>query len=356
VHNNTVHRIIQYATLIAVFSLIPAASFAQAASTLTVAVTLSDLVPIVKTLGGSGVNILDVMPPGADPHGYTLTADALMEIQSADLVVLGNSDFLTFESELVDAIGDKQILDWPDYQRHGAEMKSFPGYDANPHGFWLGYDNAKAVAAAVAEALILNGLDIDNVTQRLAAFNSELDSLKQAGVALMEELERERSTWVAMLPGVCYTIDNLGLGVGAVVYTEGAGFASGSELMEVEHSLRQREYAGIVCPISMKDSRAGEMAEQISLDTDTPVCYVRFLDAAAEDSFLAQAAYNLGAIGATAAEGSIIRQPGIPISAHLIWAVIVFGLLITIVLQNKRMYYSGPSAASQGIFNKKKGK
>jgi zinc/manganese transport system substrate-binding protein len=338
-------------TILLMFPALPAG--AQDIGRITVAVTLPDLVPIVKTIGGSQVEVLGIMPPGSDPHGFTLTANAISTIQSADLIIYGNSGFLTFEGELKQAAPDIDSVDWPNYERHGAVLKSFPGYENCEHGFWLGFDNAKAIAAGIAEGLILKGLDIDIVTGRLASFNREIDSLGQSGRELMENLERDRSVWVAVVPGVAYTVDNLGLGVGAVIFSEASGFASGSELAQLEFKLNEREFAGLVCPISMKDSKAGEMAEQISADTGTPVCYVRFLDAEAGDSYLAQASYNMGILAAMAAKGSVIQNPGVPVSAHLVWAVIVFALLIAIVLQNKRMYYAGASVAGAGVFDKK---
>jgi len=320
---------------------------------LRVAVTLPDLAPIVRTLGGEKVEVLEVMPPGSDPHSFTLTADALASIQSADLIVFGKSDFLQFEKELSAAAGNIDRVDWPDYERHGAALKDFPGFSGNPHGYWLGFGNAKAIASGIAEALILKGLDPVQVAESLRTFSEEVDAMSKSGKELMVNVGRERSRWVGMIPGVLYSIDNLGVSVADVVYREGGGFASGADLLVIEDKLREREWAGVVCPLSMRGSKAGEMAEQIARDTGAPVAYVKFLDARSGDSFLALAAYNASAISVAAVEGEVVAQSRSSGSGWIVWMLVVFGLLIALVMQNKRMYYSG---AGGGIFEKKQKK
>ncbi len=326
---------------------------AQGVVMLRVAVTLPDLAPIVRTLGGEKVSVLEVMPPGSDPHSFTLTPQALASIQSADLIVYGKSDFLQFEKELSNAARNIDRVDWPDYERYGAALKDFPGFSGNPHGFWLGFDNAKAIASGIAEALILKGLDPVQVAQSLRTFLEEVDAMSKSGKELVANLGRERSRWVAMEACVVYQIDNLGLTVADVVYRDAGGFASGADLLAIEDKLREREYAGLVCPLSMRGSKEGEMAEQIARDTGAPVAYVKFLDAQAGDSFLAQAAYNCGAIAVAAMKGEAAAQTRSTGSGWIVWMLVVFGLLIALVMQNKRMYYSGGGG---GIFEKKQKK
>lgn len=330
---------------------------AQTGGILKVAVTLPDIVPIVKTIGGDNIEIFEVMPPGADPHGYTLTADAITNIENCDLIVYGNSDFFGFEKSLSEAVTGIDSIDWVDYERLGATLTDFPGYESNPHGFWLDFDNAKAIAGVISDALVSHGFDIYVVRHNVHYFFKEIDAIDASGRELFSELGRERSTWAAMVPGVLYTIDNLGLEVGGVVFTEGVGFASGADLFDMENSLRDGEYAGLVCPLSMKNAKPGEIAEQLSLDTGAPVCYVKFLDSKADDSFLAQASYNAGAMAATVAKSTVTQAaPHQSAAGNLVWAAIVGILLIAIVMQNKRIYYTAGAITGGGVFDKKKNK
>ena len=98
---------------------------------------------------------------------------------------------------------------------------------------------------------------------------------------------------MGVVPGVAYTLDNLGLGVGAFLLAEGAGFVGGEQLATIAERLKNGSYAGLVCPLSMKDAKPGEAARQVAGDTGASVIYTRFLDADPDaDTFLSQASYN----------------------------------------------------------------
>ncbi|HDS31035.1 MAG TPA: ATP-binding cassette domain-containing protein [Firmicutes bacterium] len=329
---------------------------AQGRTKLKVAVTLPDIVTIVEAVGSGMVEVVPIMPHGADPHGYTITADDISKIQSAELIIFANSEFLHFEKELAENIADKRVIDWVDYQAKGAQLKSFPRFENNPHGFWLGFNNARAIAEAVAVELIEMGLVSDAVLLNLTEFTRTLNSIEKVGKDLIISTGRERSSWVAVIPGVAYTIDNLGLKVAEIVMTEGSATVSGADLIDLHHKLSTGEYAGIVCPLSMMQSKPGEIARQISTDTGAPVCYVKFLEAGKDDNFWSISAYNAGSI--TAAAKSAVRLRGsADATGSIIWASIVFILLIWIVMLYRRMGIftpSVPKSKSSGGNNKKR--
>src|SRR4030042_3804612 len=96
----------------------------------------------------------------------------------------------------------------------------------------------------------------------------------------------------------------------------------------------------------MKDGEAGQIATQLSESMHIPVAWVKYSGAESSHSYFAQASYNASAIAVAAALGDRGRRAqSAPVSAHLIWALIVFALLIFIVMQNKRIYQSGASFA-----------
>ena len=105
------------------------------------------------------------------------------------------------------------------------------------------------------------------------------------------------------------------------------------------------------CIVSRFDaSKPGEIAEQVSRDTGAPVCYVRFLQAGEDDTYLSLSAYNTGALAA-AARSSAQAGDGTLSSAHLVWGLIVFALLVALVMQNRRMS-GGTGRLSGGIFKR----
>jgi len=357
-----VFKLILTGTLIGLFvvSLVGPAT-AQSGDKPDITVVFPDIASIVRAIGGDEIGSVNILlTPGSDPHAATLTAEMSQAVTDTDLIVYANSEFFTIESD-IKAVMDEGAtgtasIDWPDYERYGATLKSIPGYDDNHHGYWLDFENAKAIATATAASLGNLGVDSDILQSNLADFIHEINALRDTGTTLVTELDRERTQWVAMVPGVAYTITNLGVGVGAVVATEGSGFASGSELLDIENNLIEGEFTGIVCPLSMKDSRPGEMARQLSEDSGTPVCYIRFFDATPDDSFTSQASYNLGAIAnALGQSDRRVKGGGAPVSGTLIWALIVFALLIAVVIQNKRINeaYSGLGSVNKKPKKKK---
>ena len=300
--------------------------FAAASSTAApnVAVTLSDFAPIVRAVGGETVKIDVLMPAGADPHGFALSAAHVQAVERADIVVTGgNHHHMHFEEELLAVIGDKRTVGWHEYSRHGARLLGVPGFPRNPHGFWMDHQNVRAIARSVADALVLAGMDSSLVAGRLSLFSDELTVASRASRSMAEEAGVLGDTVIAAIPGVAYIATNAGLHVGHVLLKEGAGFVGGSELLRVSDMLRTGRAIGILCPLSMKDAKPGTVARQLARDTGSRVIYVRFLSDWSE-SFLAQTYYNAAALTA-GAPGAETRT-----SSYPVW-VVVFAALLGVI-------------------------
>lgn len=298
---------------------------ASAAAAPNVAVTLSDLAPIVRAVGGETVKIDVLMPAGADPHGFALSAAHIQAVERADIVVTGgNHHHMHFEEELLAVIGDTRTVGWQDYSKHGVHLRDIPGFARNPHGFWMDHRNVRAIAHSVADALIHAGMDSSLVAGRLSLFSDELTAASQAFRSMAEEAGVLGDTVIAAIPGVAYIATNAGLHVGHVLLKEGAGFIGGSELVRVSNMLRTGRAIGILCPLSMKDSKPGTVARQLARDTGSRVIYVRFLSDWSE-SFLAQTYYNTAALTAGAPGAALTGE--IRLSGYSVWAIVFAALL-----------------------------
>lgn len=277
------------------FIVLIAATSADAA--LRVAVTLSDIAPIVRSIGGDEVETITIMPAGADPHGFSLAAEDIRRVESADLIVLANAELLVFEERLRAGIPGKPAVTWDDYQRYGARLVDFPGNPKNSHGFWLDLTNGEAIARAVAAELTDSGADSAKVTANLRAFLRELTAAKEVSLELARDSGLAGDTLVASIPGVAYVINNLGIIVGEILLSEGAGNVGGSRLQAVSRDLRSGRANGIVCPVSMRDAKPGTVSRQLASDTGSKVSYVRFLSTGpGSDSYIAQAYFNAALI------------------------------------------------------------
>jgi zinc/manganese transport system substrate-binding protein len=316
---------------------------------LRVAVTLSDIVPIVEAVGGDAITCRAIIPAGSDPHGVAITADDLQDLRRAALIVCANTDLLHFEEHIREALPGTPSLDWPDYVRHGAKLRDFPGFPSNVHGFWLGLENARAIARAIAAKLSEVGVPPEGVAGNLRAFERELDAAEHTGTELAAARGTEGRAFVAAIPGVAYTVSNLGDEVGSVLLSEGSSAVGGRELRDLIEELRTGEYAGVVCPLSMREAKAGEVSRQLAADAGAPVYYVRFLHpSSGPSSYLAQFYYNAAVLtgGGTRAAGVAKGGPSWP----SLWGALVVAAVLAFLVGNRLCRLRAAPPPGAGIF------
>jgi ABC-type Zn uptake system ZnuABC Zn-binding protein ZnuA len=316
---------------------VSSASSAHAA--IRVAVTLSDIAPIVRSIGGDAVETITIMPSGADPHGFSLSAGDIQRVENAELVVLANAELLVFEERLHAVIPNTPTVTWDDYERHGARLLDFPGNPKNPHGFWLDLTNGEAIARAVAEALINLGADSSAIRSNLSAFVRELSSARDVGLALARDSGLSGDTLVAVIPGVAYIINNLGIHVGEVLLSEGAGYIGGSRLQAVSRNLQSGAANGIVCPVSMRDAKPGTISRQLASDTESKVSYVSFLSTGpGSNSYIAQAYYNAALVVRDLSDNtpSYSTRDGSAVSTVVVIGLIGAAIVLVIVAAMRR--------------------
>jgi zinc transport system substrate-binding protein len=109
-----------------------------------VAASFYPLAFAAEELGGEGVDVVNLTPPGTEPHDLEPTPSDVREIKSADLVLLlGNG----FQPQLEDAAGDGdrviELLDTPGLHRFRND---------DPH-VWLDPTRYELIARRIAEEL-----------------------------------------------------------------------------------------------------------------------------------------------------------------------------------------------------------
>lgn len=327
-----------------------------------VVVTLSDVATVVQEIVGDEAKLHVVMPAGGDPHAFTVSADMIRSFEAAQLVVYAHSGFLHFEEHLHKRLAHLPTVDWIDYERHGAELKDLAGFNPNPHGFWLGYDNALAIARAVAERVPELGLDETQVTERLASFEKSLQLRRAEDIRLVRDAGLEGAAVVPVIPGIAYVVDNLGLALSQSLMAEGAGTVGGRTLDEISRQLREGKLAALVCPRSMREAKPGEVARQVAEDTQSQVFYVRFLDGEpGVETFAEIMKDNAAAItGDQAGISPAPPAPGTPATGDeygilllvAVFAVILIVLIVLVVARIARQAAAGsPENEGAGIFD-----
>ena len=287
------------------FSYLPSGGVVGEEPQVKVVTTIPDIALIVREIGGGRVDVKSVMPPGADPHSFSLTPKDRELLERADLIVLANSGLLHMEESIKESFGEKEILDFPDY---GATLHDFPSCSECPHGYWLYFDNTLAIARAVRDSL--SELDPEGAAHYTANYEEFEGRVERARGDILETsrgLGLYGKSVVTAVPGVNYIVLNAGMKVGATLLKEGSGFLSGAELAQIEKGLKDGRYLGVVCPESMKEAKAGELSRQISKDTGAPTAYVKFIVSEESSDPISLQYYNLaslkGLLSSSSSEG-----------------------------------------------------
>jgi len=240
-----------------------------------VAVSISDFASILKEIGGNEVEIHYILPPYTDPHSFSLTREKIEEIKRADLVILANSELLSYEKKIKELYASNYV-DFPDYEKNGAKLLSFGDYNKNPHGYWLYAENAIAIAKTIAIKLQeITGKDI--YMERFVEFKRRV--MNEVNCTVNESIVSGiyGKKVIAAVPGVCYIPANYGIWVDEVIASEGSATIGAREVEKIERKLKEGEYDGIIIPDFMKNSKVGEIASIIAHDTGSRIIYVKFV-------------------------------------------------------------------------------
>lgn len=246
-----------------------------ASAKINVVVSIPDFESIVKEIGENEVNVTVILPPGSDPHSFSITKEILDELKDADLIILANSNLFSYEKNLKSL--DKEFLDINDYIKNGVVLLNFGEFKENPHGYWLYINNTIAIAKTIALKLIeIEPEKEAYFMENFVEFENELKIAYQIVINLSKEEGLYGKKVVAAVPGVCYIAKNVGLEADEILLTEGNALPSAEKLREIEEKLREKSYTAIILPEFLKNAKAGDIVKQIALDTNSSVVYVKF--------------------------------------------------------------------------------
>jgi zinc transport system substrate-binding protein len=113
---------------------------------LKIAATIFPLADIAKNIGGSQVEVVNILPPGANPHTFQLTPRQIQELKHCRLVFLVGNHLDDWAMDIPSTMGKmKMAVVDQNIDFLGGETK-------DPH-YWLSIQNAKVIARNMAQSL-----------------------------------------------------------------------------------------------------------------------------------------------------------------------------------------------------------
>lgn len=178
-----------------------------------VVASIGPIASIVSEAFGSSVEVVTLIPLGADPHEYQLTAEQVSLLQRASVIVT-TGGHLPVEGKIAELkkegiiTGELLLID--DYKREGFHYLPERWYNDkdNPHGTWLDPDNAMAIATATERALEkVDPANAPAYRAELNKFEARIEAIKYAYSGFFDG---NRSAVINM-PPVQYAIEWLGI-------------------------------------------------------------------------------------------------------------------------------------------------
>lgn len=163
-----------------------------------VAATTFPIYDIARTVAGNDAVVHLIVPPGTSPHAFDVSAQTVKNISGSDILFMsghGVDDWIaSLQHALPDVpvvVTDRNISLRTAVSHDEHEEEAHEGEDEREHGptdphYWLDPDNAKIMAATIAEELIkIDPAHSEAYTNRKDVF--------------IQELEKQDVVWQAQL-------------------------------------------------------------------------------------------------------------------------------------------------------------
>ena len=302
-----------------------------------VAVSVQSLEGIVRDISGEYIDIISILPAGAEPHNYQLPPDKITMLKDADLFIF--TGHFAFEDVLERAYPNKEILTLNKtsitYDGYKIKLLSVPrmkGY--NPHGYWIYPDNAFSIAEAVADKL--SALDPDHAPfykNNLALFRDKIKLLKDMYKDIAEEYNLAGEPLVIGFPAEQYFVAPLNMDIIAVI-VKGEGLTiSGNELQTAREKLLESDKPLIIASGISKMLSVSSIFNELSSDTGARIAFVSIVDTNI-DSYIGMMYYNLGIVSSTLSSMQYKKSTSSSVSVNYALAIFSITLILIMIIES----------------------
>jgi len=149
----------------------------NASHKINVATTIAPLGEFVKAVGGEKVDVILVVPPGAEPHTFEPTPSLMMEMAKTDLYVMNGAGLEFWMDKLLEANKRMTVVD----SSQGVVLLQEGEGEMDPH-IWLSLRNAVVQVNNICSGLIL--VDPQNKDYYIKNRDGYLENLKALDIEL----------------------------------------------------------------------------------------------------------------------------------------------------------------------------
>ncbi|WP_195210510.1 metal ABC transporter substrate-binding protein [Actinomarinicola tropica] len=273
----------------------------------TVAVTTNILADVTAAIGGDAIEVIDLMPPGADPHGLALSAAEAERLLDADLVIANG---LGLEEGLVDVLAAARregvpVLEvGPALDPLGyAGTVAARGPDLDPH-VWTDPRRMATASDLIGDHLaeLVTDAAADDVRGRQEDYRRRLEALDSEIEDMVGTIPPERRRLVTNHHVFGYFADRYGFEVLGAVIPSGSTLASPSarDLADLTTVLRTSDVRAIFAETSQPTRLAEVLAVESGLDIDVVSLHTESLGppGSSADSYLGMMRTNAESITA----------------------------------------------------------
>jgi zinc/manganese transport system substrate-binding protein len=249
-----------------------------------VVVTTNILGDVVGELVGDQVDVVTLMPPGADPHSVEISAREAAEMLDADLVVSNGLGLEEGLQQHVDAAGAAgvPVVAAGDLIEPLAYVDGDAEGEPDPH-LWTDTGRVLDVVDGLEPVLAteVDGIDVDRLTAATASYRSQLETLDAELTATFAAIPAERRALVTNHHVFGYLAERWGFRVVGAVLPSGTTLAapSASDLADLTEAIEEAGVATIFADSSQPDRLVQVLADEADVDVEVVALHTESLSA-----------------------------------------------------------------------------
>ncbi len=212
---------------------------------------------LAKELAGDHVNVLMLMPPGAEPHAFEPTPGALITLKHADAFVYLSDELEPWASDLANVAREKAIV---------TKLADAVPAGADPH-VWMNLENAKILAAQIAQILVQIAPKYELAYgENLAKLDREINELQEEFKTAFANCQSREVVHVGHLAFKNLT-DAYGLTLTALAGTSHDGEHSAQKLAGLVNAIKAKGVAAIFT----EDTLSPRLAQAVAQETGAQI-------------------------------------------------------------------------------------